>query len=145
MIPVRGREPVGRHRGATDPASLQPLRRHPEPFVTPEPLHPLAIDREAFALQHCPRAANPNRGSVVEISRGRRPDRLVGVAAARLMSLCRAMLSYSPTRAPLRERESLLDAHHGFTPACRAHKFPRAASRRLSRSSAWSATIRFNR
>jgi hypothetical protein len=51
MIRALGTEPVARHRGFPATPALTPLRRHPQPLLTPQPLGPLAIDLPALLDQ----------------------------------------------------------------------------------------------
>ena len=52
------------------------------------------------------------------------------------MPLRGSILSYYPTRPPLRHPKNLADMPHGLLPSGRAQKFPEDASFRIARSNA---------
>ena len=132
--------------GHPRPAPAPPgLRRQPQPLVTPQPLHPLAVARPALPSQQ-------RMDAPVAVARMTPREQLQPLPQQRLLrhqpapvALRGAMLARQPARPALGDPETIAQRHHRSAPPLRAQKFPRATSLSMSISSACSPTIRFNR
>src|SRR5690606_3849389 len=130
----------------TDTLLLDHPHRAFQPFGDPQPAG-------AFTVDHQPLPGGDRMGFTPSPPRmGRRdlpqpgpqPFLTVGWRPGWL-PLGRAGLPDQSAGPPLRCPEPLLQHHHGTAAPLGAHQFPRFSSLSMSMSSAWSATIFFNR
>jgi hypothetical protein len=117
-------------------ALLAGLRRHPESFLFPDPVHPLQIHIPALADQVTPHAAVTGTG----FPHGNPPDRgsqarvvLFGLGP---VALAAARLSKSPAGPALARFQALAHMRHHLAFAGRAYHFPSATSFKMAMSSA---------
>src|SRR2546423_3484047 len=138
-------QPLRRDRRLPQPPALALALRDPQPFLAPDPLHPLAVDLPAQLPQAVMRAPVPPPRPLHREAPQLRPQRRVILSTHQLATLRRAMLPDHPACPALADAETV--AHHRDppAPADRAYQFPREISSSARTCSAWSATISFNR
>lgn len=130
-----GAESVSRDRRDAKPLALSAPLRHPESFLAPQPLRPLAVQLPSLVEQQLMRTTvappRPTTGDPTQL----RPQRLIVANHDRLVTLGRAVLPDIAARPPLRDTKAVLDHQDRPAPARRAHQFPRLTSRSAAISS----------
>ena len=116
-----------------------------EPFLSPEPVHPLLVDFETFSLHQRP---NPPV-AVAGVLSGERNHTLgkgpIPLDFVAHIALRRSGLADHSASPALRDFELTVHVRDSGSPSCRAQKFPLLTSFRILMSTACSATIFFRR
>ena len=128
VIWALGPQPVARHRRFPAALAFAALGRHPQPFLAPQPLGALAVDRPALLEQMLMRLAIPPARPLARERPQLRSQRRVVLGHQRLTPLGRAGLTDIPARPPLREAETVLEHQDRSAPTRRAQNFPLAIS-----------------
>lgn len=123
-----GLEPVGRRGGLAQAPALLGLGRHAKALFAPDPLHPLAVEREAFAQQVAVGAAVAPAGPIFGELAKAGTQRLVLWGHLGTVALRGAVLAGDPARPTLGEAEAVLQHADRSAPPGRAQKFPLAIS-----------------
>src|SRR5437763_5714565 len=121
-------QPLRRHRRLPKPPALALAQRYPQPFLTPDPLHALAVDLPALLAQPMMRATVPPprtvRRELAQLSAQRR----VIPGTHRLSALRRPMLAHHPTCPALADAETVAQHRDRPAPTGWAYQFPRDIS-----------------
>src|SRR3954470_24362691 len=145
VIGTLGPQPAARNGRLAQALAFAAPRWDSEAFLAPQPLHALAVDRVPELTQAHVRAAVPPPRPLDRDLAQQPTQHDVLVGHLGLVALRGAMLSHDSARPALADTEAVLQHQDRAAPAGWAHQFPRAISFSACVSSAWSATIRFNR
>ena|SRR5947209_6433645 len=114
-------------------------------LIAPQPLDALAVAHPALAAQDHVDPPIP----IARMLPGQQPQPLAQPLLVGLLlspvPLRRTVLAGGGTGSPLGHPETILQRLGGSASPLRAQRFPRATSRSMSISNAWSPTIRFSR
>jgi hypothetical protein len=128
VIRPLGPEPITGHSRFPTSLAFAALGRHPEPFLTPQPLTALAVDIPALIEQVLMRAAIPPPRPTARKRDQLRSQRRVILGNSGLMTLGGAVLTGETARPTLREPETFLESQDRTTSPGRAQKFPADSS-----------------
>ena len=131
--------------GRPKPPPARGFPGHPQPFLPPEPLHPLVVHPPAFGPQQ--RRDAPVAVAPEAAGKGDDPGDQSRLVRGHLhgVPLRAARLGEGPAGPTLRDGHDGSHVHDRLPPARRAQKFPEDTSFKMALSRAWSATSRLRR
>ena len=145
MVLVLGPEPDTAAVVQPKSSVFRLLLRHFQPFLLPDPGHPLHVDLPAFGPEKS--RDPPVAVAAILFCQLDDPSRQGCLVFGHLRSvaLCSSVLAQDPAGPTFTDAHSITNMIDRKTPARRAQKFPRLASLRMEMSRAWSATSFFRR